>query len=80
MAEKTKFGILKPTGEEVITHEIDLSKIKSPDPIAYAYGLVQGERGEPLGKPERGEKFASEFIRGWKEGHKNYEEKLKEVV
>jgi hypothetical protein len=80
MAEKTKFGILKPTGEEVKTHGIDLSKIKSPDPIAYAYGLVHGESGEPLGKPEKGEKFAPEFIRGWKEGHKKYTENLKDVM
>jgi hypothetical protein len=80
MMVKTKFGILKTTGEEVITHEIDLGCLKSDDPIAYAYGIVQGERGETLGKPEKGEKFAPEFIRGWKEGHKHYEEKLKKVV
>lgn len=80
MTEKTRFGILKPTGEAVTKHEIDLSKIKSSDPLAYAYGLVQGERGNPLGKPEKGEKFAPEFIRGWKEGHRKYKEKIKEVM
>jgi hypothetical protein len=68
--EKTKFQILKPSGEVVTTHEIDLSKVKSPDPLAYSYGLVQGERGEPLGKRKD---LAPEYIRGWKEGH----EKLK---
>jgi hypothetical protein len=70
---KTKFGILQPSGKEIITHEIDLSKVKSPDPIAFAFGLVQGERGEPLEK-KRG--LAPEYIRGWKEGRK----KLKRVV
>lgn len=64
---------MKASGKVVMTHEIDLGKIKSPDPLAYAYGLVQGERGNPLPK-EKG--LASEFIRGWKEGRK----KLKKVV
>jgi hypothetical protein len=70
---KKKFGILKPSGESVITHEIDLSKVKSPDPLAYAYGLVQGESGEPLGKKSG---LAPEYIRGWEEGRK----KLKKVI
>jgi hypothetical protein len=71
--EKTQFGKMDSTGKVVVTHEINLSKLKSPDPLAYAYGLVQGERGEPLPK-QRG--LAPEFIRGWKEGRK----KLKKVV
>ena len=71
---KTKFGILSETGKEIITHEIDIHKLKSSDPLAYAYGLVQGERGEKLEK-KRG--LAPEYIRGWKEGHKKY---LKKVI
>lgn len=70
---KTKFGILSPTGKETITHEIDLSEVKSPDPLAYAYGLVQGERGQPLGKKSG---LAPEYIRGWEEGRK----KLKKMI
>jgi len=65
---KTKFGKLTVSGMNV-THEIDIAKIKSPDPLAYAYGFVQGERGEKL---PRQKGIASEYIRGWKEGHKNY--------
>lgn len=75
--KKTKFGIIDHKGKATITHEIDLSEIESPDPIAYAYGLVHGERGEPLSKDKD---LASEFIRGWKEGHKRYKEKLKKEV
>jgi hypothetical protein len=79
--KKTKFGIMGSTGKVTVTHEIDLSKVKSPDPLAYAYGFVHGERGEPLGKPEKGDKFAPEYIRGWEEGHKKLKEKkLKEAV
>ena len=59
---RTQFGVWKEGEREpVTTHEIDLSKVKSPDPLAYAYGLVQGERGEPMPK-ERG--LAPEFVRG----------------
>jgi hypothetical protein len=75
---KTEFGVMGKEGKVTVTHEIDLSKIKSPDPLAYAYGLVQGERGESLRK-EKG--LASEYIRGWKEGNKKYlEKKAKEVI
>jgi len=70
MTKKTKFGILESSGKEIITHEIDLSKVKSSDPIAYSYGLVQGERGNPLEKSQ--DKLAPEYIRGWKEGHQNF--------
>lgn len=73
---KTKFGVMAKGGKVTTTHEIDLSKVKSPDPIAYAYGLVQGERGEQMPK---GEDLAPEFIRGWKEGHVKFK-KLKKVL
>lgn len=75
--KKTKFGMIDHSGKVSITHEIDLSEVKSPDPLAYAYGLVQGERGESLPKDKD---LASEFIRGWKEGHKRHQEKLKKEV
>lgn len=74
---ETKFGKMKPSGKVVITHEIDLSKVKSPDPLAYVYGFVQGDRGEPLPKEKD---LASEFIRGWKEGNKRYKKRLEGVL
>jgi len=70
--QKTKFGVMDSSGKVTTTHEINLAQVKSPDPLAFAYGKVQGERGESLGKPESGDKFAPEFIRGWKEGHKKF--------
>lgn len=70
--QKTKFGVMDEYGKVTTTHEINLAQVKSSDPLAFAFGRVQGERGEPMGKPERGEKFAPEFIRGWKEGHKKF--------
>jgi len=70
---KTEFGKMDAKGKVTITHTIDISKLKSNDPLAYAYGLVQGERGEPLGKTKD---LAPEYIRGWKEGRK----KLKKVL
>lgn len=64
---KTKFGTIGESGKAIITHEIDLNKIRSPDPLAYAYGLVRGERGKPMPKEKD---LAPEFVRGWKEGHR----------
>jgi len=49
---------------------------KFPDPLAFAYGRVQGERGNPLPKEKD---LATEFVRGWKQGNKKYK-KLKKVV
>lgn len=74
---KTKFSIMAKGGKVTKTHEIDLGKIKSPDPIAYAVGLVRGERGDPM---QKGKGLAPEYIRGWKDGHDNYKKKLKKVM
>lgn len=71
--KKTQFGVMDTSGKVTMTHSIDLGKIKSPDPLAYAYGFVQGQRGTPMPKEKN---LAPEFIRGWKEGRK----KLKKVV
>lgn len=65
--KKTKFEIMDKYGRTKTTHEIDITKVKSPDPLAYIYGKVQGERGEPLSKDKD---LAPEYIRGWKEGSK----------
>lgn len=70
---KTEFGKMDATGKVTITHRIDLSKIKSPDPLAYAFGYTQAQRGEPLSKDKD---LAPEYVRGWKDGKK----KLKEIV
>jgi hypothetical protein len=72
----TKFGVMAKGGKVTTTHEIDLNKIKSSDPLAYAYGLVQGERGQPLGKDKD---LAPEYIRGWKKGNRKYKH-MKKVV
>jgi len=65
MTHKTKFGILTPEGKVEKSMAIDLSKIKSPDPLAFAYGLFQGKSGQPMSK-EKG--LAPEYVRGYKEG------------
>jgi hypothetical protein len=55
------------------SHIIDLSKVKSTDPLAYAYGFMQGQSGAKISKDKN---LASEYIRGWKDGHK----KIKKVI
>jgi len=49
-----------------VSMTIDLSKIKSPDKLAYAYGFFHGISGKKL----RGKKLAiaTEYKRGFKEG------------
>ena len=64
----TKFGTLKPNGKVVNAMSIDLNKVKSPDPLAYAFGLFQGKLiGSRLGKTKG---LAPEYIRGFKDGTK----------
>jgi hypothetical protein len=65
-SHKTKFGILTPTGLSQ-TMEFDVARLKSPDPLAYAYGLFQGKSGQPM---QKGKGLAPEYIRGYKEGKK----------
>jgi hypothetical protein len=67
MTHKTQFGILTPEGKVEKSMAIDLSKIKSPDPLAYAYGFFQGKSGQPMSKEKD---LAKEYIRGYKEGKK----------
>jgi len=66
----TQFGTLTPSGEVVNSMTIDLSKVKSPDPLAYSYGFFQGKSGKSMAKAEKGDKLAPEYIRGYQEGKK----------
>lgn len=63
----TIFGTLTPTGKVENTMTIDLSKVKSHDPLAYSYGFFQGKTGKPISKEKD---LAPEYIRGYKEGVK----------
>lgn len=59
----TKFGILTKEGvKKQMT--IDISKVKSPDPLAYSYGYFQAKSGQPMSKDKD---LAPEYIRGYKD-------------
>lgn len=62
----TLFGILTPQG---LTHgmTININKIKSLDPLAFAYGQFKAKSGQPLGSLKG---LAPEYIRGYKETKK----------
>lgn len=71
----TQFGTLTPDGRihnkmvislNKINHK-HLSKINSPDPLAYAYGKFQAMSGQPMSKDRN---LASEYIRGYNEAKK----------
>lgn len=72
----TKFGILTPKGKVIKAMTIDISKIKSPDPLAYSYGFFQGKSGQPRAKDKD---LAPEYLRGYKAG-KRERKKLKRVI
>ena len=61
----TKFGTLTPNGV-IDEMEIDLDKVESNDPLAYAYGFFQGKAGKEL---ESGD-LAEEYVRGYNDGVK----------
>jgi len=63
----TQFGILTPKGEVTKSMSINLSEVKSPDPLAYSYGFFQGKTGQSISKDKD---LAPEYIRGYKEGKK----------
>ena len=65
---KTKFGTLTNEGKIINSMEIDLNKAKSNDPLAYSFGYFQGKTGKKMDKAEKGDKLASEYIRGYNEG------------
>lgn len=69
----TTFGTITPSGEVKNTMVVDLSKVKSDDALAYAYGFSQGKSGTPMSKAEKGDKLAPEYIRGYKDGKEGKE-------
>ena len=66
----TQFGTLTPSGEIKDSMVIDLSKVKSSDPLAYAYGFFHGKSGKSMSKGKNWDKLAPEYIRGYQEGKK----------
>lgn len=70
ISRKTQFGTMDNTGKVTKVMEIDLQKVKSDDPLAYAYGLFEGKSGRKMSKAGRGDKLAPEYVRGFKDGKK----------
>ena len=65
--KETQFGTLTPERKVVNSMTIDLSKVKSSDPLAYSYGFFEGASGKPMSQDKD---LAPEYIRGYKEGKK----------
>ena len=62
---KTQFGDLTREGKVINSMEIDLSKVRSDDPLAYAYGFFHGKSGKEM---EKHRNLAKEYIRGYNDG------------
>ncbi|KKM75915.1 hypothetical protein LCGC14_1385320 [marine sediment metagenome] len=62
----TKFGTLQKSGRVTNVRTINLNRIKSSDPLAFAFGKFKGETtGTPI---PRDKDLAPEFKRGFGEG------------
>ena len=60
----TKFAVLSKQGKETKAMSINIGKIKSNDPLAYAYGYFQASSGQSMAKDKD---LAPEYIRGYKD-------------
>ena len=60
----TKFAVLSKQGKETKAMSINIGKIKSNDPLAYAYGYFQASSGQSMSKDKD---LAPEYIRGYKD-------------
>lgn len=72
-AQRRKAGVKKPEGtlrKMTITGQDTKHTVISDDPLAYSFGFMQGKSGRPMEKAEKGDKLASEYIRGYKAGKK----------
>lgn len=61
---KTKFGVMSNQGKVTKSMSINIGKIKSKDPLAYAYGYFQASSGQSMSKDKD---LAPEYIRGYKD-------------
>ena len=61
----TEFGTLTPN-YVINKMEIDLNKVESNDPIAYAMGFFDGKSGQKI---DDSDDLAEEYIRGFNDGH-----------
>ena len=65
----TEFGTLTPN-YVINKMEIDLNKVESNDPIAYAMGFFDGKSGQKI---DDSDDLAEEYIRGFNDGVKSME-------
>jgi len=58
----THFGVMNKQGKVTKSMSINIGKIKSNDPLAYAYGYFQASSGQSMSKDKD---LAPEYIRGY---------------
>jgi hypothetical protein len=74
MTFKVKSKAIKKIGDS--SYSINLKKIKSDDPLAYAYGYIQGKEGKQMPKDKD---LAIAYKQGYKKGYaERYTEKYGE--
>lgn len=63
---KTSFEVMDNQGNTKQVMNIDLANVKSPDPLAFAYGKFHGIQGIKINRNDKD--LAPEYIRGYEEG------------
>lgn len=70
----------KPKKEKAIkqigngAYQIDMSKVKSDDPLAYSYGYVQGKEGQKMSESKN---LAPAYIEGYNKGKEEHQKSFK---
>lgn len=70
----------KPKKEKTIkqigngAYQIDMSKVKSDDPLAYSYGYVQGKEGQKISESKN---LAPAYIEGYNKGKEEHQKNFK---
>jgi hypothetical protein len=75
MARKvTNFGVLMKDGSEGTSFAVDMEKLPSDDPLAYAHGFVTAMRGNGMSEEVPKEDLAKAYIDGWYHGQRVFAE------
>lgn len=73
MKQNIRVGKMNEKGEELSSQVIVVDDAESNDPLAFSWGRMQGQNGEPM---EEGD-VAPEYVRGYNLGRKEWESKQK---
>lgn len=75
MRQTIRVTTLHANGEETDVMHIVADSDESDDPLAFSWGRMQGQKGEPMEEASEDDDLAPEYIRGYNLGRKEWEAK-----